>query len=550
MLKLDAQIVVVIDDMDRLGDDEVLLVLRLIKANADFPNLTYLLLFQRDIVERAVQRKTSENGSVYLEKFVQVFLDLPQPKIDKIQRVVTDGLTDLVNRLGISWERFEKERWANLWQPGLSQFFHSMRDAYRYLNVVEFRMAGLVTRGVPEVNMLDVFAMECLRLFEPTVHSRMLSDPDLLLRTKEYSKRNSAIQAFDDVIELAHPSRRDATKALMEAVFPAVSGAYRNMGYDNSFFAMWETQARICTETIFYRFYAGELGEGMISEADIAEILTVQDDRKKCVKLIRKQINRRETAPLFLERLAKEACFKKPVENHGLRLAIWDTCDEFPTKGPDRGFGGNNLVSIPYWSLADALRQLDDLELKRRLVTKTMFASKGVIAFVWVAEGCEKRHENVHYWPKLTDFEIQSIKAEALTRLNKIAQTGAMLESNHAAQLLWMWHSLDAEAAKLQVGCWLSKGSKTEILRLLRMFIGHGTSQGMDSYYVKKRSYISLNELETFAPYELWVRAVNRTIGRRASKNPPEEIELFRKAEKRQSSGKSDLDRPIRDEDE
>jgi predicted KAP-like P-loop ATPase len=54
MLKLDAQIVVVIDDIDRLGDDEVLLVLRLIKANADFPNLTYLLLFQRDIVERAV----------------------------------------------------------------------------------------------------------------------------------------------------------------------------------------------------------------------------------------------------------------------------------------------------------------------------------------------------------------------------------------------------------------------------------------------------------------------------------------------------------------
>lgn len=550
MLKLDAQIVVVIDDMDRLGDDEVLLVLRLIKANADFPNLTYLLLFQRDIVERAVHRKTSENGSAYLEKFVQVFLDLPQPNFGKIRRVVADGLTDLVNRLGISWERFEKERWANLWQPGLSQFFHSMRDAYRYLNVVDFRMAGLVSRGVPEVNMLDVFAMECLRLFEPAVHSRMLSDPDLFLRKKEYSKRDSAIQALDGVIELAHPSRRDATKAVVEAVFPAASGAYRNMGYDNTIFAKWETQARICTETIFHRFYAGELGEGMISEADIADILAVQDDRKRCVKLIRKQLARKETAPLFLERIAKEDCFKKPTENHGLRLAIWDTCDEFPTKGPDRGFGGNDLVSLPYWTLADALRQMDDTELKRRLVTKTMFASKGFIAFVWVADGCENRHEKVHFWPNLTDDETMSIKAEAIVRLQRAAQTGEMLESNHGSKLLWMWKSLNAKSAKLQVERWLAEGNKTVVSRLLRIFIGHGTSQGMDSYYVKKRTYISWNELEKFAPCELWIAAVNRTIGGRASKKIPEEIALFRKAEKQHLAGKSDLDRAFRDDED
>lgn len=46
--QLKSPILVVIDDLDRLTADEVRLIFQLIKANADFPNLVYLTLFQRD----------------------------------------------------------------------------------------------------------------------------------------------------------------------------------------------------------------------------------------------------------------------------------------------------------------------------------------------------------------------------------------------------------------------------------------------------------------------------------------------------------------------
>jgi hypothetical protein len=72
----------------------------------------------------------------------------------------------------------------------------------------------------------------------------------------------------------------------------------------------------------------------------------------------------------------------------------------------------------------------------------------------------------------------------------------------------------------------------------------------MDSYYVKKRTYISWNELEKIAPGELWIAAVNRTIGHRASKKPPEEIALFREAQQKHLTGKSDLDRAFRDDED
>jgi KAP family P-loop domain len=540
MLTLDSQIVVVVDDMDRLGDDEILLVLRLIRANADLPNLTYLLLFQRDVVERAINRHTHEDGSAFLEKFVQVFLDLPRPNISKIHSAVTSGLTDLVNRLGISWMRFDRERWANLWQPGLSRMFRTLRDAQRYLNVVDFRMAGLVTRGIPEVNILDVFALECLRLFEPAVHQALLNDHGLFLKTVEYSQRGRSIEELDKIKSLASEQRQDAVKAIIAGVFPAAHGAYSNMGYDSSFFAKWEAEARVCSERIFHRFYAGELQEHTVSEADISDLLAVKGDRDKCANLIRKQLKRPKTALQFLRRLSMETCFAKSDASQALRLAVWDTSDEFPPRSGAVGIDSSDASSIPYWLLVEALKRLDSPELKRQLVMDTMLQSRSVLAFIWTADGCERRHENVYWWPQLSDDDLSRIKSEALKRLETAASSGKMICSSHLSFLLWGWRRLDIEHAQQQAREWLREAPKAAILTLLRTFISRGSSWGIDSYYVKEHVHIVWENLADFAPFEEWQSAVKRVCGSRRTKKVPEEVGLFNEAAKRRALGKSD----------
>lgn len=540
MLKLDSPIVVVVDDMDRLGDDEILLVLRLIRANANLPNLTYLLLFQRDVVERAIARHTHEDGSAFLEKFVQVFLDLPRPNIGRIHTAVTNGLTDLVNRLGISWRNFDRERWANLWQPGLSRMFRTLRDAQRYLNVVDFRMAGLVTRGVPEVNVLDVFALECLRLFEPDVHQALLNDPGLFLNAVEYSQRKRSIEELDEIKNLANEQRQDAVKAIITSVFPVAHGAYSNTGYDSSFFDKWEADARVCSERIFRRFYAGELQEDTVSEADISDLLAAKDNRNKCVSLIRKQLKRPKTAMQFLQRLSKETCFAKSDASQTLRLAIWDTSDEFPARSGTLGIDATDASSIPYWLLVEALKRLDSLEAKRQLVMDTMFESRGVLAFIWTAGGCENRHEKVYWWPQLSDEDLSRIRSEALSRLRKAASSGKMLCSPHLSFLLWAWRRLNIEHVQQQVRAWLREAPKATILTLLRTFISRGSSWGMDSYYVREHIRIVWDDLADFAPFEEWQSAVIRVCSSRRTKKVPEEVAYFNEAAKRQASGQSD----------
>ena len=53
------------------------MVFQLVKANAEFPNVVFLLLFQRDLVEDKLN-DGKQTGRDYLEKIIQVPFDIPK----------------------------------------------------------------------------------------------------------------------------------------------------------------------------------------------------------------------------------------------------------------------------------------------------------------------------------------------------------------------------------------------------------------------------------------------------------------------------------------
>ena len=88
---LDSSILVVVDDVDRLTPPQIRLLFQLVKANADFPRLVYLLLFQRDKVESALGEGDASEGRQYLEKIVQVAFDVPTVERTRIEKVLGIG---------------------------------------------------------------------------------------------------------------------------------------------------------------------------------------------------------------------------------------------------------------------------------------------------------------------------------------------------------------------------------------------------------------------------------------------------------------------------
>jgi predicted KAP-like P-loop ATPase len=71
------EIVVLVDEIDRLSDAEVAVVAQLVRAIADFPHFSYLLAYDAQRVAEALGGSNTERGQAYLEKIVQLSVPLP-----------------------------------------------------------------------------------------------------------------------------------------------------------------------------------------------------------------------------------------------------------------------------------------------------------------------------------------------------------------------------------------------------------------------------------------------------------------------------------------
>jgi predicted KAP-like P-loop ATPase len=83
-------ILIIIDDIDRLNKEEIKQLFKLIKNNANFPSFIYLTSFDRKIVEKNLE--SEQEGADYLSKIVQVSFDIPLASEDKILKLISEKL--------------------------------------------------------------------------------------------------------------------------------------------------------------------------------------------------------------------------------------------------------------------------------------------------------------------------------------------------------------------------------------------------------------------------------------------------------------------------
>ncbi len=169
------QIIVFIDDIDRLYDSEILEVLRLIRNSANFSNTIFIVAYDRNYLVAALKTVNEYHPHLYLEKIFQLELPLPQfdrnimSKLlfDKLSPYLSDVDKDELKRslsIAIKQDIFI-QRYFNLHK------IKTIRDLNRLIN--SFLASYDSLKG--DIILSDLLNVELLRIKYPGVYS-LLAD--------------------------------------------------------------------------------------------------------------------------------------------------------------------------------------------------------------------------------------------------------------------------------------------------------------------------------------------------------------------------------------
>ncbi|MEM0674894.1 P-loop NTPase fold protein [Dickeya oryzae] len=274
--ELKRPLVVFVDDIDRLEPEQIRMLLRQVKANANLPNIVFVLLFQLSIVERALDPVADGDGRAFLEKVVQTSFDLPAVPTSIVHRMFEAELSKMAGPYAIEANGFSQRRWGNACIGCIHPLLRNMRDARRLISSIAVHMPLHVVGNVFEVNIVDFLLLETLRVFEPDLHDALFRERRLILQEGRFSRdgrREVDQAAAKELLEIVSEERRDIVRDALKDLFPPLEWAYGGTNYADGFHRRWLMEKRVCTSRYFPRYFELQTAVGEMSERRFVDFL-------------------------------------------------------------------------------------------------------------------------------------------------------------------------------------------------------------------------------------------------------------------------------------
>jgi hypothetical protein len=274
--------VIFMDDIDRLENAEIQAVFRLVKLSADAPYTTYILAFDPEMVEAALEERYGGGrpgaGRNFIEKIIQVPLHLPRASTFALRDYCFEAIDEAVREANIELSEGQVQSFVQHFNEGLLIRLRTPRTAIRYGNALVFSLPLL--KG--EVNYVDLMLIEGIRIFYPHLYNSIRNNPDVLLglrweRLLERSAgQNSALSLLNTWMEGLTGDEREAATRLVGFLFPRfgriIDGETESV-YLNEAKGRWAEQQRVTSEQYFDRYFSYTVIRGDISDLEIDAFL-------------------------------------------------------------------------------------------------------------------------------------------------------------------------------------------------------------------------------------------------------------------------------------
>lgn len=482
----DKRFLVLIDDIDRLTPDEALLVFRLVKSVGRLPNVMYLLVFDRELAEKAVTEIYPSEGPHFLEKIIQASFELPLPARDDLNTAALSQIETLCRPLTDTEQLL---RFMNIFYDAVSPYLNTPRDLTRLTNAMAVSWPAVVR----EVNVGDYVALEIMRLFEPSLYNAIRTNKERVCGVRsQYNHNEDPKQEIESFLKLVPEKRRDHAKLALIRLFPR----FENVGYSSSFLDGWEAQRLVCTHKHFDTYFRMGIGDETLSIAEVDEFIEHAGDEEyvkqtflKALSSIRK--NGKSKIPLLFDELNVHASRIEKEKFRPLISAIFEIADDiYINEDRERGglsYGDNHLRI--HWLIRKLTLDRCDLGERSAIflaacrnaqVGWLVDFTSSAIAYHFPREGREPEPPE----KCLVDKEhISVLKIHAVKTIKSVAETGELISHPQLSFILFKWREF-SENDGSEVKAWTSNQLKIEesVSMFARAFTGESWSHGMGMF--------------------------------------------------------------------
>ena len=518
---LKRNVVVMVDDVDRLAADEIKLLFQLIKANSDFPNLIFFLFFQRDIIERALGRTIrTGTGKDYLEKIVQVPLSLPEIQRPLLEGFMDSKLRELLARRGLE-KNFDWARFKEMWQEGLNGYFQNLRDAARFFGTFEFQVAAFPYPA--EFDPVDLFAMEVLRVFEGGVHdvlatSRHLLTPDDLAQFQHDVTGGDVTEPWKkcikQIVDAGKATRPDAVDALLKSLFPMESFVLGQRTPEK--LGRLLKQSRVGHPAFFGRYFHLCIPQGDIPQTELLKLLAAISKPTEFKRLL-VEFDKQHLALEALTRLLAHADKFKVTDAENIAVALCDVADALVGNYGDCWWTGYAAMSclltevhldmLPtsderFSVLKEAIERTTGVYLPAKLLTRQGSRENEYVQKD-APRGVSRDQGHVLTRPQLDELGKLCIKA-----FERAAASDSLKRHSQLKDILgwWLHWSRTSYAAKV----YFRKLVATDdgLAFLLEQYLGGKLSEDAHRKWVERLCDLGLSDFEQFMPIDEIMRRV------------------------------------------
>lgn len=194
------RIFIFVDDIDRLEPNEIMDVLKLVRNVSNFPNMYFVVAYDKEYLLECLKDKMSTKASDFTEKIFNTEFYLPLCVKDTLKEYIEKYVSSDVS-VDEKKELHKVIYGRNIFNDSDIDAISTVRDVKRICN--SFNASYSRLKG--EVNICDLFMLEILKNKYPTVYAILENHWNLILQNKNNRYELFIESGENDLIDVSSP---------------------------------------------------------------------------------------------------------------------------------------------------------------------------------------------------------------------------------------------------------------------------------------------------------------------------------------------------------